>query len=64
MNADDLKRHAETMDALHTIGRNIAQQATYRRMSGSTIDRISTILTMAFLLACAVSAIWMSRGCQ
>jgi len=39
------KRHAEVMDALHTIGRNIAQQESRRGQTVSAIDRVANAMT-------------------
>lgn len=42
--AAQAKRHADVMDALHTIGRNIAQQDSVYRNIANAIDAISMVL--------------------
>ena len=55
------KRHADVMDALHTIGRNIAQQDVSRREIRWAIEHIGNVLTMASILAFVAVMIWVLR---
>ena len=43
--ATQAKRHAETMDALHTIGRNIAQSDAAHRRIALVIEGIGIVIT-------------------
>ena len=42
--ATQAKRHAEVMDALHTIGRNIAQQDATHRCIALAIEGVGVVL--------------------
>ena len=58
----DAKQHAEVMDALHTIGRNIAQQDTVRLRIALAIESLGVTAIVVGLITAFFEIISMSAA--